>query len=76
MSQELPYINPSPQTEVEEVFRTHEVSIQFYDEVRLRSQLKLYCHWYHTTARHHRQELEKMRGETNIFAWFRRKRHD
>ncbi|MDJ0735515.1 MAG: hypothetical protein QNJ47_15885 [Nostocaceae cyanobacterium] len=73
MSQELPHIIPSPQPEVEEMFLTHEVSIQFYDEVELRSQLKAYSEWYYTTAEHHRQELEKMRGELNIFAWFRRK---
>ena len=72
MSKNLPYIIPSPQTQVEETFATYQTTHQFYHEVHSRSEFQRYCEWYHTTAEQNRQELKKMRGELNIFQWFRR----
>jgi hypothetical protein len=73
MSKDLPYIVPSPQPEVEESFAVHQTSLEFYQEVRTRSELKLYCEWYHKTAAENRRELQKMRGELNIMGWFFRR---
>ncbi|MBD0263490.1 MAG: hypothetical protein ICV78_12425, partial [Tolypothrix sp. Co-bin9] len=46
---------------------------QFYHEVRARSEFKRHCEWYNITAERNRQDLEKMRGELNIFTLFRRR---
>lgn len=73
MTRDLPHIIPSPQPQVEETFAVHQTTHQFYQEVRVRSEFKDYCDWYRTTAENHRQELERMRGELNIFRWFRRR---
>ncbi len=73
MSQDFPQIIPSEHSEVEENLLVHQTTREFYDEVQTRSEFQQYCHWYYATAERHRQELEKMRGEINIFAWFRRK---
>ena len=39
-----------------------------------REEFEAYCQWYDDTAEFHRQELEKMRGDLNLFAWFRGKK--
>ncbi|MBD6615843.1 hypothetical protein FNW02_08375 [Komarekiella sp. 'clone 1'] len=73
MSQNLPYILPVPQPQAEETFATHQTTHQFYQEVKTRLEFQSYCEWYYTTAERNRQDLEKMRGELNIFQWFRRR---
>jgi hypothetical protein len=73
MSKDFPYIIPSAPAEVEEVFGAAEVTREYYDEIKVRSTHKQHCEWYRATAARHRDELEKMRGELNIFAWFRRR---
>jgi hypothetical protein len=73
MSKNLPYIIPSPQPQVEKAFAAYQTTHQFYHEVRLRSEFQRHCEWYYTTAEQNRQELKRMRGELNIFQWFRRR---
>ncbi|MEH2056945.1 MAG: hypothetical protein V7K97_12460 [Nostoc sp.] len=73
MSKNLPYIIQYTQPQVEEAFGSYQTTHQFYHEVRSRSEFKRYCEWYNTTAEQHRQELKRMRGELNIFQWFRRR---
>ncbi len=73
MSRDLPHIIPSPQLRAEETFAVYQAAHEFYHEVRVRSDFKLYCEWHYTTAESHRQELKRMRGEPNIFRWFRRR---
>lgn len=72
MSKDLLRIIYVPQPEVEESFAAQQTTHQFYHEVRARSEHKQHCDWYHTTADQNRQDLEKMRGELNIFRLFRR----
>ncbi|MDB9373773.1 hypothetical protein [Nodularia sphaerocarpa] len=72
MSKNLPYIMRSPQFEIEEGFANYHTTQEFYQEVHTRSEFDNYCQWYEITAEQHRQDLEKMRGELNIFQWFRR----
>lgn len=72
MSENLPDIVRSPQCEVETDFSHYHTTYQFYREVENRCEFESYCAWYYQTAAQHRQELEKMRGELNIFQWFRR----
>lgn len=72
MSKDLPYIIPSPPPKVNQTFAVHQTTHQFYREVEARAEFQRHCDWYSTTAERHRQELEKMRGELNIFSWFRR----
>ncbi|WP_193193698.1 hypothetical protein [Nostoc sp. MG11] len=73
MSKNLPYIIPSSHNSVDETFAAHQTTHQFYQEVQTRSEFQRYCEWYYTTAQRNRQDLEKMRGELNIFQWFRRR---
>ncbi len=73
MSKDFLYIIPSPPPEVEEVFEVAQVTREYYDEVQIRSEHQKHCEWYRTTAAKHHQELKKMRGELNLFAWFRRR---
>ncbi len=73
MSQELRRIVPLPESQVEETIAVNETAHQFYREVEVRSEFRDYCEWYYATAQSNREELEKMRGELNIFQWFRRR---
>lgn len=72
MSKNIPYVIPSTPPKVEETFAAYQTTRQFYQEVQTRSEFELYCEWYHRMAEKNRQDLEKMRGEPNIFQWFRR----
>ncbi|MEM7726302.1 MAG: hypothetical protein AAF208_07995 [Cyanobacteria bacterium P01_A01_bin.45] len=75
MSKEVPHIIlPRVQSEeVEEQFAGYEISQEFHSEVEARIEFKKYCEWYRRTAEANRQELEKMRGELNLFQFFRRR---
>ncbi|MEA5552336.1 hypothetical protein VB713_15445 [Anabaena cylindrica UHCC 0172] len=73
MSKELPYIVPSPQSEVDETFSSYQTTHQFYHEVQTRSEFELHCQWYYKIASQNRRDLEKMRGELNIMQWFCRR---
>ncbi|MBF2065031.1 MAG: hypothetical protein IGS39_11510 [Calothrix sp. C42_A2020_038] len=72
MSKDFTYIIPSAPPEAEEVFAAAQVTREYYDEVKFRCEHKQHCEWYRAVALCHRKDLEKMRGELNIFAWFRR----
>jgi hypothetical protein len=72
MSKDFPQIIPSQPPEVEEVFEAAHLTREYYDEVQIRLEHKKHCDWYHGIAAQNRKDLEKMRGELNIFAWFRR----
>ena len=74
MTDELRRIIPTPQPEIANIFATYEATSQFYQEVQSRQAVKLYCEWYYTTSKRHRQELQQMRDEFNILSWFRRVR--
>ncbi|MCY7275997.1 MAG: hypothetical protein LH702_20230 [Phormidesmis sp. CAN_BIN44] len=67
------WMNPSspPSAEILEIYyATH----QFYQEAHYREDLDRTCEWYHTIATQNRRELEKMRGDINIFGWFCRQK--
>ena len=74
MTKDLPHIIPAPQPEIEATFAAYHATRQFYSEVQARSEMKRYCEWYYTISERHRQELQQMRGDLNILAWFRRRR--
>ncbi len=57
-----------------EVFQTYQVTHEFYQEVQYREAFQQHCQWYTETAQRHQQELEKMRGDFNLFGWFSRQR--
>ncbi len=74
MSQELHRIIPSGSSQIiEETIAVNQTTREFHREVEVRSEFKRYCEWYYCTAENNRQELKKMRGELNIFQWFRRR---
>lgn len=63
----LPTPPPPPMMEI---FETHLLARQFYQEVTHREEFQAYCQWYRETAQQHQQELAKMQGDLNIFGWF------
>lgn len=66
---ELRSFLPAPQPQIE-ILEAHQLSQEFYREVKYRQEFENYCRWYYETAARHRQEMEKMRGDINIFGWF------
>ncbi|MGL5083438.1 MAG: hypothetical protein ACRC8A_18315 [Microcoleaceae cyanobacterium] len=55
---------------ISEQFQVQQLTYDFYQEVQHREVLENYCQWYAETAKRHQQELEKMRGDFNIFGYF------
>ncbi|HEY9750367.1 MAG TPA: hypothetical protein V6C63_16910 [Allocoleopsis sp.] len=72
MSQRLHWIVPAPPPDAE-IFAVYQATHEFYREAQYREALEAYCEWYEETATAHRRELEKMRGDVNIFGWFSRR---
>ncbi len=70
---ELRHIIPAPPPAAE-IFATYQLAYEFRREAEHREALQQYSDWYYITAQRHRQELEKMRGDINIFGWFNRHR--
>ncbi|MBD1821874.1 hypothetical protein H6F51_05100 [Cyanobacteria bacterium FACHB-DQ100] len=56
-----------------ELFEIYRSTHQFYQEVQSREAHDRYCEWYAAASEQHRRELEKMRGDVNVFGWFRRR---
>ncbi|EAW38241.1 hypothetical protein [Lyngbya sp. PCC 8106] len=61
------------QSEIE-ILQAYQVTHEFYQEVQYREDFEQYCQWYAETAERHQQELQKMRGDINLFSWFLRGR--
>lgn len=72
MSNHLPHIIPALPPQAEDVLAAAQITREYYAEVRSRNEFAQYCQWYHATAAANRHDLQKMRSELNIFAWFRR----
>lgn len=72
MSQPLHRFVPAPPSSVE-FFAVYQATHEFYREAQYREALEEYYAWYEQTAATHRRELEKMRGDINIFGWFGRR---
>jgi hypothetical protein len=70
LSQPFPQqIVPLPPGEAEALLMAHQLSFEFYEEVRFRAAFEEYCQWYQQTAERHRQELEAMRNDINLRGW-------
>lgn len=70
---DLRWIVPTPpQQPIQEILQAHQVTREFYREVRYREDFDRYCDWYYQTAAANRRDLAKMRGDINIFGWFLR----
>ncbi|MGG6266936.1 hypothetical protein ACQ4M3_31035 [Leptolyngbya sp. AN03gr2] len=66
-----------PPVQVEpELFEIYRSTHQFYQEVHSREAHDRYCEWYAEISEQNRRELEKMRGDINVFSWFRRRSGD
>ena len=55
-----------------EVLELQQIAQDFHREVQYREEFEQYCQWYYQTAERHRQELEAMRADINLFSWFGR----
>ncbi len=67
------WMNPPAPPEAE-IFGVYESTHRFYQEAHYREDCDRASEWYHTIASQNRRELEKMRGDINIFGWFCRQR--
>lgn len=56
--------------EVIEYLELHQAAQAFRLELEHRDHLDAYCQWYHQTAQSNRRDLEQMRTELNLLAWF------
>jgi hypothetical protein len=61
-----------PSAEVEASLSAHQVTFDFYQEVRLRAAFEEHCQWYQRVAQQHRRDLRAMQQEPNLLGWFRR----
>ncbi|MGB3401810.1 MAG: hypothetical protein WBA77_03900 [Microcoleaceae cyanobacterium] len=53
-----------------EAFEVYQVTHKFYQEAQYRQACQNHDQWYREVAQAHQQELEKMRGDINLFGWF------
>lgn len=73
MPEEFQRIVPAPPPAAD-MFATYQLAYEFSQEVEHRQEFEDYCQWYYLTAQRHREELEKMRGDINLFGWFSRRK--
>ncbi len=66
---ELRSILPPPA--VLEILESHQLAVEFRQELRYREEHAAYCQWYAEVAAQHRQELMRMRRDPNLLGWFR-----
>lgn len=64
----------TPTSSEAEIFAVYYATHQFYQEAHHREDLDRASEWYRTIAAQNCRELEKMRGDINLFSWFCRKR--
>lgn len=70
LSQPFPQqVVPLSQGEADALLMSHQLSFEFYEEVRFRAEFEEYCQWYQQMAEQHRRELEAMRGDINLRGW-------
>lgn len=69
MFEDLRQIISLPPNIIEAII-VHNLSREFYREVKYREEHARYCQWYYETAEKHRQEFQKMQGDINILGWF------
>ncbi len=70
MQPELRGIFPEANSTVTEIFQVDQTTQEFYQEVKYREDFNNYCQWYYAIAEQHQKELQKMRGDINIFGFF------
>jgi len=58
--------------EVLESLELHQMAQTFRLEVEHRDHFDAYCAWYYRVAAENQQDLETMRSELNVRAWFDR----
>lgn len=73
MPEQFRYIIPTPPPAAD-IFATYRLTHEFYREAQDRQEQERYCEWYRQTAERHRQELQKMQGDINLFGWFCRRK--
>ncbi|HBE16026.1 MAG TPA: hypothetical protein DEG17_16295 [Cyanobacteria bacterium UBA11149] len=69
MREEFRQIFPAPPPPAD-IFATYQITHEFYREAQVRQEFQSYCQWYRETTKLHQQELAKMQGDINLFAWF------
>lgn len=65
----LQQIVPLPQSKTDALLIAHQVTFEFYEELRYRAALEEHCQWYQQVATQHRNELEAMQNDLNLRGW-------
>lgn len=73
MPEKFQFIVPAPPPPAD-IFATYELAHEFHREAQYRQEQERYGEWYRATAERHQQELQKMRGDINLFGWFCRRK--
>jgi hypothetical protein len=66
---ETRYFIPPPSSEEFAIFR---FSQAFYHEVAYRQAHEQHCRWYAETVARNRAEFKALKGDINLYRWFRR----
>lgn len=72
-SNELHWLRPGIAPEIAEILAAYHLTREFHREVIHREEHQAYYQWYQEVAKQHQQELQKMRGDVNLFSLFRRR---
>jgi hypothetical protein len=67
------WLTPEAAPPATEILSAYHTTRQFYQEVECRASFDRYCTWYQTVAEQHQRELQKMRGDFNLFRFFCRR---
>ncbi|AFZ17816.1 hypothetical protein [Allocoleopsis franciscana] len=73
MPEKFQFIVPAPPPSAD-IFATYQLAHEFHREALYRQEQERYCEWYRATAESHKQELQKMQGDINLFGWFCRRK--
>ncbi len=73
MPEKFQFIVPAPPPPAD-IFATYQLAHEFHREALYRQEHERYCEWYRATAEGHKQELQKMQGDINLFGWFCRRK--
>jgi uncharacterized protein YaaW (UPF0174 family) len=73
MPNDLRWVAPSPQP-IPEAIIVHEVTREFYREVKYRDEFEDYCQWYRAIAAKHQKEMQRMQKDINLLGWLYRAR--
>lgn len=72
MPEKFQFIVPAPPPPAD-IFATYQLAHEFHREALHRQEQERYCEWYRLTTERHKQELQTLQKDINLFGWFCRR---